>query len=101
MQSFAGAETTRGFSSILNSTWPMRCRQPKYAARNAVEFTMAGCPVLLAIPTAPLGVIIAPPAIADAGATRCRPPGFSSTSPSNRGVTADNSQLQSKGQPLP
>jgi hypothetical protein len=40
MQSFAGAETTRGFSSILNSTWPMRCRQPKYAARNAVEFTM-------------------------------------------------------------
>jgi hypothetical protein len=28
---------------------------------------MAGCLVLLAIPTAPLGVIIAPPAIADAG----------------------------------
>jgi hypothetical protein len=31
MQSFAGAETTRRFSSILNSTWPMTGRQPKYA----------------------------------------------------------------------
>ena len=67
MQSFAGAETTRRFSSISNSTWPVTRRQAKYAARNAVEFTMAGCPVLLAIPTAPLGVIIAPPAVADAG----------------------------------
>ena len=28
---------------------------------------MAGCPVLLAVATAALGVIIAPPAIADAG----------------------------------
>jgi hypothetical protein len=35
MQSFAGAETTRRFSSTLNSTWPMTCRQPKYAARQA------------------------------------------------------------------
>jgi hypothetical protein len=41
MQSFAGAETTRRFFSILNSTWPMTCRQPKYAARKAVEFTMS------------------------------------------------------------
>jgi hypothetical protein len=41
MQSFAGAETTRRFSSILNSTSPKTCRQPKYAARNAVEFTMS------------------------------------------------------------
>lgn len=41
MQSFAGAETTRRFSSIFNSTWPRSCRQPKYAARNAVEFTMS------------------------------------------------------------
>jgi hypothetical protein len=35
MQSFAGAETTRRFSSTLNSTWPMTRRQPKYAARKA------------------------------------------------------------------
>src|SRR5271165_847477 len=41
MQSFAGAETTRRFSSILNSTWPMTCCQPKYAACNAVDFTMS------------------------------------------------------------
>jgi hypothetical protein len=41
MLSFAGAETTQRFSSISNSTWPMTCRQPKYAARNAVEFTMS------------------------------------------------------------
>jgi hypothetical protein len=67
MQSFAGAETTRRFSSILNSTRPMTGRPPKYAARKAVEFTMAGCPVLLAVATAALGVTIAPPAIADAG----------------------------------
>jgi hypothetical protein len=33
MQSFAGAETTRRFSSILNSTWPMPCRQPKLARK--------------------------------------------------------------------
>jgi hypothetical protein len=32
-----------------------------------VDFTMAGCPVLLAVATAALGVIIAPPAIAAAG----------------------------------
>ena len=35
MQSFAGAETTRRFSSTLNSTWPMTRRPPKYAARKA------------------------------------------------------------------
>jgi hypothetical protein len=40
MQSFAGAETTRRFCSFP-STWPRTCRQPKYAARNAVEFTMS------------------------------------------------------------
>ena len=75
MQSFAGAETTRRFSFTSNSTWPMTGRQPKYAVRNAVEctmsfkcdFTMAGCPVLSAVARAALGVIIAPPAIADAG----------------------------------
>ena len=35
MQSFAGAETTRRFSSTLNSTWPMTRRQPKYPGRKA------------------------------------------------------------------
>ena len=108
MQSFAGAETTRRFSFTSNSTWPMTGRQPKYAGaqcrrvHDELQVRLHDGRLLpVGVARAALGVIIAPPAIADAGATRCRPPGFSSTSPSNRWVNADNSQLQSKGQPLP